>query len=824
MSSHKSRLYAQVIVPVPVHKLFTYNVDRTHIDIIQQGSRVIVQFGKHKFHTGVVHSLSTHQPTTQELKTITAVLDETPIFTPQHLQFWQWIAEYYICPIGEVLKTALPSALRIESETRIQLHPSFHYDKLQSLSHHEKNVATALLNRQILGIKDIQTICGLKNVHHIIKNLIEQEVAIAYEEFEETFPSRTEKYIRLSNLYSDEHQLNKLIELLSKRAPRQCDAILYYLQLTKSAGSDIIRKKLMLQRCSSSIMKNLLKKQIFEEIEIDTLRSRSNEDIRAVSRQIILTDAQQAALDALVNGFQHNNVQVLWGVPSSGKTEIYFKLIEDVLKQGKQVLYLLPEIALTTQIIERVRAQFGEQALIYHHRFSPHEKIRAWLSVAEQASSVQNIVVGTRSALFLPFKNLGLIIIDEEQDPAYKQTDLNPRYHARDASVMLAKIMNARVLIGTATPSIETYFNSQIQKYGLVKLEQRYGNTVQPDVRLIDLSKEKTKARTWYISSTLLDAIKTTLDKKHQVILFQNRRGFAPMLQCRQCGWIPMCRYCDVTLTYHKKHNQIKCHMCGFSLQPPAQCAECGSSKIHYLGIGTEKIAEELAMVMPDIRISRLDADAVRKKHAYVKILQEFEQQQTQILVGTQMVSKGLDFDNVQLVGIINADNLLHYPDFRSFERAFHLLIQIIGRAGRHRHQGTVIIQTRKPSHPVLQAVLTGNIEQFYHSQLAERKQFHYPPFYRLMSISVQHRNEQKTIDAARKLKDALSDVQGMIILGPEEPFYGKIRNYYIRNILLKIPRTSEHKNMRQSLQLILQNFIDKSEPSFRFIVDVDPL
>lgn len=827
MSLSKKQQFVKVIVPLPVNKLFTYSVNKTDIDKIKPGSRVIVQFGKKKFYTAIVHGIIQKKPEQKNIKNIHTLLDEEPIFTQKHLEFWNWISEYYICPIGEVLKTALPSILRIESETKIKIHPSFDPNKLINLGYHEQIIAKSLINRKILSINQIQSICGLKNVQHIINNLIEQEIAITYEEFENTLPKKTEKYICLNRQYlENDLLLGKLIDDLFRKAPKQCDAVLHYLHLSKENNNDLIQKKLILQKFSSNVLTSLIKKKILEEIYKDKTYelSQTVQTSWLEKKQTELTEFQQKTFESLKAGFKENFIQLLWGVPSSGKTEIYFKLIEEEIKIGKQVLYLLPEIALATHILERVISHFENKALIYHHRFSSYEKLQSWSHIYGQTTDKKSIVVGTRSALFLPFNNLGLIIIDEEQDPAFKQSDLNPHYHARDAAIMLAKIMNAKVLIGTATPSIETYYNAITGKYGLVRLDQRYGNTQEPLVRIVDLTKEKTKNRTWYISSSLDQLIKETIKQNHQVILFQNRRGFATVIQCKQCGWVPMCRNCDVTLTYHKKQNQIRCHLCGYYQIPPTQCKDCGSTKIHYLGIGTEKITEELSMVYPELKVTRLDADVAKKKNAYIQVLRDFEQQQTQILVGTQMISKGLDFENVQLVGIINAENLLHFPDFRSFERAFHLLIQIIGRAGRHQKQGTVIVQTRKKDHPVIQAILNNNIETFYKSQLNERKQYNYPPFFRLINISIHHRNENKTIEKATQLKKELSVLKNTIILGPEEPYYGKIKNYYIRNILLKIPRISEHRKIRNELHEILQKFTDNIESSFRIIIDVDPI
>jgi len=553
-----------------------------------------------------------------------------------------------------------------------------------------------------------------------------------------------------------------------------------------------------------------------------------NEIPEIESSEISLTEEQQTVAESIIESFQTKNIHLLHGITSSGKTEIYTYLIQKELDAGNQVLYLLPEIALTTQIIHRLQKVFGNQVGVYHHRFNFNEKIELWNSVIapENKDSGFKIIIGTRSALFLPFTKLGLIIIDEEHDGTYKQSDLSPRYNARDSAIFLGNLLKAKVLLGTATPSVETYFNVMQGRYGLTELFIRYGDMPLPGITIVDMTKEnKLRKGIWYITEPLKRAIQQTLDKKKQIILFQNRRGFAPIVQCTQCGWIPDCKYCDITLTYHKKQNLLKCHLCGYSNTIPEQCPVCGNTHIKFAGFGTEKVEEEIKVLFPQAVVSRMDTDTTRGKYAHQNIISAFEKGETDILIGTQMVSKGLDFSRVNIVGVLNADNLMNFPDFRAFEKGFQMLTQIMGRAGRHGDPGHVILQTRQPSHPVIESAVKGDFLSFYNEQIKERNLFRYPPFYRLIVLSVQHKNIQKVNFVSNELKKLIAAIPELIILGPEEPVYGRIKLYYIRNIMIKIPRTQTHIKSRMKIRHIVTNFLaEKSQSGVRIIPDADPM
>jgi primosomal protein N' (replication factor Y) (superfamily II helicase) len=819
-------LYAVIILSVPVDRMFTYCIPDEMQQYAVPGKRVIVQFGSRKFYTGILFELVQTVPEGITPKSIEMVLDDEPIISQHHLRFWNWMSEYYLCSIGDIMKAALPSGLRIESETKIQINPEFSFETHAELQHHEQIIAEALQHSECLSVTEIQRILGIKHVQHLIRNLISQGVAISYEEFAEKFIPKTEIYLSIAPDYEDEDKLLQLSNTLSKKAPKQSDVLINYLhETTVKQHLSELSKRVLLQRGSQQAVQALIKKGVF--IENEKIVSRFAEK-KFELNDFSLSPEQEYAFQSLNDAFQKNNIQLLHGVTSSGKTEIYIRMIEKELSAGKQVLYLLPEIALTQQIIRRLQAIFGNKIGIYHHRFNIHEKVELWNSVNSppQEDPKFQIILGTRSALFLPFSNLGLIIIDEEHDSSFKQTDSAPRYNARDAAIVLSGILNAKVLLGTATPSVETYYNVVHEKYGMTQLNSRFNNMPLPGIEVVDMKKEAKKGSdAWYISSVLKEAMAEALSRKRQIILFQNRRGFVPVLQCTQCGWIPGCRNCDVTLTYHKKVNQMKCHLCGLTDELYSRCPECGNTHIRYVGFGTEKVEEEVKSLFPNAVIARMDTDTTRGKYSHQRIIQAFEDGETDILVGTQMVSKGLDFDRVSLVGILNADNLYHFPDFRSFERGFQMMTQIIGRAGRHEVNGTVILQTRKPQHPVITAVINNDFHAFIQEQLKERHLYRYPPYYRLVQLSVQHKNLQKAVSFSVNLKQKLSSINGLILLGPEEPVYGRIKQYYIRNILIKIPRDQKQSKSRLRIRAVVSDFLlDKHYSGLKIIADADPM
>ncbi len=822
------KIFAILILPVPVDRLFTYFIPENLREDAVPGKRVIVQFGARKFFTGIIYQLTDTVPEGITPKPIDLILDDQPIVKPVHMDFWLWMAEYYMCSPGDVMKTALPAGLRIESETKIELNPAFDRSMLQLLQQHEQMVAMALEEQESLSISDIQKITGTKHVQHLVKNLLSKGVAISYEEYSERFIPKKEVFIKLSEeLATDENKLMDLMNSLSKKAPKQSDILVFFIHETTIRGNtDELPKKILSSRTSASALHSMIKKGIFIETEKIVSRFPAHPD-SSENGNFTLTSEQQDALKAIQTSLKEKPVHLLHGVTSSGKTEIYIRLMQDELAAGRQVLYLLPEIALTAQIVERLRVIFGDTVGVYHHKFNYNEKIEIWNSVSGEINPAKfRIILGTRSALFLPFINIGLIIIDEEHDGSYKQNDHAPRYHARDSAVMLSQMLGAKVLMGTATPSVETYFNAEQGRYGLTTLCNRFGNLPMPQVKIINMSKEgRSLKASWYISSELNMAIGQALENKKQIILFQNRRGFVPILQCTQCGWIPGCKHCDISLTYHKQNNHLKCHLCGYSSDVPHICPICGNTHIRFMGFGTEKVSEEVKAMFPKAVVRRMDADTTRGKYAHQNILNAFEEGETDILVGTQMVSKGLDFERVSLVGILNADNLMHFPDFRSYERGYQILTQIMGRAGRHGGQGLVVLQTRKPDHPVIAAAVKGDFQAFYNEQIKERQLFRYPPFYRLIQISVQHRNEQRTNQAAADLKKRISSIEGLFILGPEEPIYGRVKQFYIRNILIKIPRKQKHNNSRIIIRRLISDFLnEKQQSGVRVFADADPV
>ncbi len=817
--------YAILILPVPLDRLFTYAIPEELRNEAEPGKRVIVQFGARKFYTAMIYEMTDSIPEGITPKSIDMILDERPEVSKQHLKFWKWMSEYYLCSMGDVMKTALPAGLRIESETKIELNPELKPEMTEHLQQHEQMIMLALKEQGSLTITEIQKILSIKHVQHIVKNLLTKGIAVSYEEYAERFVPKREVWISLSSEFEEEEKLMEILNSLSKRAPKQSDVLLLFIHETSIAGNrSELPKSDLAKRSSSAALNALIKKGIF--VETEKIVSRFEEE-ESQLKDFSLSQAQQTCLEEISNSLKTNHVHLLHGVTSSGKTEIYIRLIQQQIETGKQVLYLLPEIALTTQIIMRLKSVFGNKVGVYHHKFNFNEKIELWNSVSDTENTITKfqIIIGTRSALFLPFSNLGLVIIDEEHDGSYKQNEMSPRYHARDAAVVMAQMFQVKVLMGTASPSVETYYNAVNKRYGLSELNERYGNLPLPQVKIVDMSKEgKSRQGAWYITSALRKAIEESLEKKKQVILFQNRRGFVPIVQCTQCGWIPGCKHCDITLTYHKKLNHLKCHLCGYHNIIPEQCPVCGNTHIKFMGFGTEKIEEEVKVLFPHAVVGRMDADTTRGKYSHQQIINAFEKGDTDILVGTQMVSKGLDFERVNLVGILNSDNLMHYPDFRAFERGFQILTQIMGRAGRHDENGLVILQTRKPDHPVIVAAVKGDFLSFYEKQILERQMFRYPPFYRLIQVSVQHKNEMKANQAAHELKKRIAEMEGLIILGPEEPVYGRVKQYYIRNILIKIPRTQKHAQSRVNIRGIISQFLfEKDQTGVRIITDADP-
>lgn len=812
--------FVEVILPLALDKTFTYQVSEAEFHYIKPGMRIAVPFGKTKIYTALALEVHQNQPLHYQAKEIHEIIDEKPIVNPYQLKHWFWIAEYYMCSIGEVYKSAIPSALLLESETIILKNRETEVLKSE-LSDDEFLVYEALEKQNSLKVQDINAILNKKTVLPVLQKLLAKEVIYLQEEVKENYKPKLIRFVRLHPKYDNENGLKELLETL-KNAHKQREVVLKYFQLKASTKKPISVKQLSESaETSASIIKSLIDKEIFEEYYLQTDRT----DFLAenLQKEIILSEAQNKALEEIKQSFETKNTTLLFGVTSSGKTEVYIQLIKEYLQKGRQVLYLLPEIALTTQLVSRLRKHFGNEVAVYHSKYNQNERIEVWNQVLNQSDKAK-IVIGARSALFLPFQDLGLILVDEEHEQTFKQQDPAPRYHARDTAIVLAELHKAKVLLGSATPSIETFFNTENQKFGLVELTQRFGKTELPKIEIVDLKdKYFRKKMTGHFSDTLLEEITTTLENGEQVILFQNRRGFAPVLECMTCGHIPQCPNCDVSLTYHKQKSQIRCHYCGYAIAKPTHCHACQSVELTTKGFGTEQIQLELEQLFSDKKVIRMDRDTTGGKFGYEKIIDSFKTRESDILVGTQMLAKGLDFDNVGLVGILNADAMLYHPDFRAFERSFQLMTQVSGRAGRSEKQGKVIIQTYNPNHPIIQKVIKNDYVSMYKQELTERQTFEYPPYFRLIKLTLKHRDFEKLKDGSMWLYQSLKNTLGLPVLGPEEPPVSRIRNEYIRTILIKIPTNKNLKAVKSVITKNLNSF-DAIAPyrSIRVGVNVD--
>ncbi len=796
--------FVEVILPLSLSKTFTYCVSVAEYDYIKKGMRVAVPFGKSKIYTALVIEVHQNKPTLYEAKEIHQILDESPIVTEIQIAHWQWIASYYMCAIGDVYRGAMPSALLLESETIISQKTTVFVEE-SLLSDEEFLVYEALQQQSSLKVQDIMSILNKKNIFPVIQKLVDKNILVLQEEIQEIYAPKLVRYVKLHSKYESNEGLTELLEFL-KNANKQKEIVLSYFQLSASEKKPINVKKLIeVANSSSAVVKALIDKEILEEYYIQV--DRVNFSGKTKEEPLQLSQAQQIAFEAIKDNFIEKEVCLLHGVTSSGKTEIYSKLIEDYLTTGKQILYLLPEIALTTQLVGRLRDYFGNKVAVFHSKYTNNERVEVWRQVLA-ASSKSQIIIGARSALFLPFSNLGLVIVDEEHEQTFKQVDPSPRYHARDASIVLANSFKAKVLLGSATPSIETYFNAQSGKYGLVEISERYGNVRMPEIVLVDLKdKYLRKKMSGHFSDTLIEEITTALSLGEQVILFQNRRGFSPVVECMTCGHVPQCSQCDVSLTYHKHKNQLRCHYCGYSMAKPTNCHACSSVHLTTKGFGTEQIQQELVELFPSTKIGRMDQDTTRGKFGFEKIIDSFKNREIDVLVGTQMLAKGLDFDNVSLVGIMNADNMLYHPDFRAFERSFQMMTQVSGRSGRSQKQGKVIIQTYNPDHNTIQQVVRNDYLGMYKEQLYDRQIYHYPPYFKLIKLTLKHRDFDKLKEGSMWLYQVIKQNLAIPVLGPEEPPISRIRNEYIRTILIKIPQKQSLQGTKKTIQKMLNSF-----------------
>ena len=822
--------FAELILPLPVHGTFTYRIPYEMNDWVKIGVRVVVQFGKRKVYAAIVQEVHERIPTEYVPKYILAILDSKPIVYKKQLAFWDWISTYYMASLGELMNAALPSALKLSSESRISLNPTFKPGSI-ALNEKESAILSALISQESISLSQASNITEQKKVFPIIKGLIEKAVLLMQEELEEKYKQRKETRVRLSANYESDEQIRVLFDELEKRAFKQLEVVMAYLHLLQKHGGktkDVAKKQLMEQvENGASAFTALVKKQVFETYE-QVISRLKNFPKKLNPENLELSPVQNTAYAQIQAPLQEKPTCLLHGITGSGKTEIYIKAINNVIQQGKQVLYLLPEIALTAQIINRLRQYFGEKVGVYHSRYNIHERVEIWNKVLheEEGEPSYQIILSARSGIFLPYKNLGLIIIDEEHDTSYKQFDPAPRYHARDAALVLAHQHGAKVIMGSATPSLESYYNARQSKYGLVTLNERYGEGRLPEVLIADIKNEtRRKTMNGHFSSFMMSHIKAALEKKEQVILFQNRRGFAPRLECEVCNWIPQCPNCDVSLVYHKNQNRLRCHICGHSSHLFNECGSCGSQKIRMKGFGTEKLEEDLGIMLPEARIKRMDLDTTRAKNAYEKIFDDFTEHRIDILVGTQMVTKGLDFENVSVVGVLNADNMINFPDFRAFERSFQMLVQVSGRAGRKKKRGKVIIQSFNPYHSVIRYVIESNYQKMYDSQILERKNFKYPPFFRLIKFSLRHKDYRVLNEAASEFSQLLREKFGQRVLGPEYPMVAKMRGYYLKDVLLKLEKGLSPQIARKEIKLIMTAFNSTNQyKSVRIVIDVDPM
>ena len=818
--------FADVILPLPLHSCFTYSLPDEWADEVQTGCRVVVPFGRKKYYTAIVRNVHYCAPTGYEVKEVSALLDACPILLPRQFKFWEWLSDYYLCTQGDVYKAALPSGLKLESETIVEYNPDFESDVC--LPEKEQKILDALSTDPEQCVTKLEKETGIKNILSVIKSLLDKEAIFVKEELRRTYKPKTETRVRLTAAARNEHRLHIFFDELQRRAPKQLDLLMKYLELSGYlSGRDIkeVSKAELLQRTSATpaVFNGLVDRGVFEVYQQEIGRID-----KALLKEVIpvnpLNEHQQRAYHSILENFQSKNVCLLHGITASGKTEVYIHLIEETIRQGKQVLYLLPEIALTAQITERLQRVFGSRLGIYHSKFPDAERVEIWQKQLSEAD--YDIILGVRSSVFLPFRNLGLVIVDEEHENTYKQQDPAPRYHARNAAIVLASMYGAKTLLGTATPSVETWHNATSGKYGLVELKERYKEIQLPEIIPVDIKElHRKKKMNGPFSPLLLQYIREALEQKEQVILFQNRRGFAPMIECNTCGWVPKCKNCDVSLTYHKGLNQLTCHYCGYTYQLPRICPACEGTDLRNRGFGTEKIEDDIKALFPDARVARMDLDTTRTRTAYERIISDFQQGKTDILIGTQMVSKGLDFDHVSIVGILNADTMLNYPDFRAYERAFQLMAQVAGRAGRKNKRGRVVLQTKSIDHPIIPQVIANDYEAMVGGQLAERQMFHYPPYYRLVYVYLKNRNETLLDLMAQTMAAKLRTVFGNRVLGPDKPPVARVQTLFIRKIVLKIETNAPMARARELLVQVQKEMV--AEDRFKSLIvyyEVDPM
>ncbi|MGB4743410.1 MAG: primosomal protein N' [Flavobacteriaceae bacterium] len=812
--------FIDVILPLSLERNFTYAITKAEVDFIKKGVRVAVPFGKNKVYTGIVYNIHHNAPTAYEAKSIHSILDEFPVINPFQFKLWEWMSSYYLCSMGEIMRAAMPNAFLLESETIISLNPSAKFET-NALKDDEYLVIEALQQQTSLKVDEINAIIDRKNSFPVLKRLLNHKVIALEQELTEKYKPKLIRCVRLHPNYQHENALQELIEAL-KNASKQRDIVLSYFNLATHTKQIKVADLKIKSNATSTQIKLLIDKEVFEEYhyQTDRIQFQDSED----NASITLNSYQKTALEDIENLFETQNIVLLHGVTSSGKTEIYVKKIESILAEGKQALYLVPEIALTSQLVQRLQKYFGNQIAVYHSRYSQNERVEVWNHVLNQSENAR-VVIGARSSVFLPFSNLGLIIVDEEHEQSYKQFDPSPRYHARDTAIVLAALFKAKTLLGSATPSIESFHNAtKIKKYGYVALNKRFNNVLMPEIELVDLTdKYKRKRMTGHFSDRLITEIKEALETDSQVILFQNRRGYSPVVSCNTCGHTPECPNCDVSLTYHQYKNQLRCHYCSHTMAMQQFCGACGGVEIDSKGFGTEQIQQEIELLFPEAKVARMDLDTTRGKYSYDRIISSFENKEVDILVGTQMVTKGLDFRHVKLVGVLNADQLINFPDFRAHERSFQLLQQVAGRAGRTDTRGKVVVQTYNPYHTILQQVSINDFESMFVEQLEDRRIYKYPPFCRIIKLTIKHKDYNKVNEGSDWLAIRLRHVFKDNVLGPEFPVVSRIRNQYHKNILLKIPQNQSLVKTKSVLQKIKMSFSStKDYRAARLLINVD--
>jgi len=795
---------------------------------MRSGIRVLVPFGKNKLLTGLITNVHESVPQNYQAKYIDTILDEQPIITGKQLAFWDWISTYYMAPIGDVMNAALPANFKLASEAKFCIHPDAPLQKPELSARAEEILDLLTVESQLSG-KELTERLGIKTIQPYLKKLLELKLIASAEEVQERYTPKTQLFYFLQIEFQQEEQLSILLNTIERkpRAEKQVHALLRFIQLATEAGSlsaPVSKSVLLKYDVSSSALSTLEKQGILQLERLQVDRYTSIGEGKGSFKP--LTEVQLSALQEIEIGFTQKDVSLFYGVTGSGKTEIYVQLIQTYLDLGKQVLFLIPEIALTTQLIGRLQHYFGDLVGVYHSRFNQNERIEIWNHVLANDPNKFRIIIGARSSVFLPFADLGLVIVDEEHEASFKQYDPSPRYNARDAAIVLAKLHNAKVLLGSATPSIESYSNAQQGKYHLVRLQDRYKGLQLPLMICADLKREKRlKNMQSHFSSLLLEEMKQALAKNEQIILFQNRRGYTPIWSCEVCAWTPRCEHCDVSLTYHKHSNMLKCHYCSYTTPPIGSCTNCGSNRLRMIGFGTEKIEDELQLIFPDTIFKRMDLDSTRSKNAYEEIIDNFANRRIDVLIGTQMVTKGLDFDHVSLVGILDADMLLNRPDFRAYERAFQLMSQVAGRAGRKEKQGKVVLQSAQAEHWVLERVMAHDFIGFYEVEIEERQRFFYPPFYKIIQLTLKHQKEEVVQEGAQFLADQLREVFKERVLGPEFPIIKRIQNKYLKEIKLKIERGAPDKKVKAKILQDIDSFYQNVKfKGIQISIDVDPM